>query len=146
MFKLMKGEDKTTYLVHDDYFEHFIDFCEVYCVFGCCGFDSCDFSPLHISGFLCSESRSESTDGNIVSVTAIAERLASLVIELKRDFGSNGLISNGYQPEFLSESYPGKTIDKLCDDISAHLDIALSLIDVNQRYENNGSRRYLTLN
>lgn len=143
MHKLRTDEDGTVYLEHSHFFQRFVDHCTVYCHFNCCGYNSCDFSPLQIVSFIRQIGYAEAAEAESINFDAVAARLSDSLTELKRDFGSRGGISDGYEPEFYGEHYPGETIDQLCYDISKNLTFALELIEANRKHETQGSLKYL---
>ena len=133
MTKIIKDEGGC-YIQHDEILQSLIDHCsKESCDFACCGYDNCDFSTMHIAKFIYDR---VSLDSGVKKRQAYAgeltKELTASIEKLGVEFGSQGLISNGYEHEECSEFYPGETIDKLCSDLLQNIKVAFEILNLSQ--------------
>ncbi len=133
MTKIIKDNDGD-YIQHEALLQSLIDHCDVAsCVFGCCGYNNCDFSPMRIASFIYDRiSKAGSSGKDKSTLASLTKELTSSIERLEAEFGSQGVISNGYEHEDCSEYYPGETIDKLCSDLLHNINVAFEMLNLSQ--------------
>jgi len=133
MTKIIKDEDGD-YIQHDVLLQSLIDHCDVSsCTFACCGYDNCDFSPMHIARFIYDRvSIASGAEKDKPTLASLTKELTSSIERLEAKFGSKGKVSNGFEHEDCSEYYPGETIDKLCSDLLQNIKVAFEMLHLSQ--------------
>ncbi len=135
IMELLKDEDGSEYLQHEEPLQSLIDHCEGSCAFGCCGYDSCDFSPILIAEFIYNKTiRVSGYRDDTFTFDNLVDTLTNQCKNLKIEYGSKGTLSNGYEHGDCCDSYfPGETIDKLSEDLLQNIEISVELINTSQK-------------
>ncbi len=103
--------------------------CQTICVAECCGIGAYDFSPVHIASYLLL------WQGKIDQ--ANLTKLMGQLVALKANYGSSGASSQGVTLDDINQNFTGAEIDKMVDEITANLKIALKLCDESERMRYN---------
>ena len=98
--------------------EYLIKTCETYCVAECCGLDAYNFSPIHIASYL-NDSRDAAASKNQI------ETLLKQLADIKEKYGK----ANKVEVEQMNQTFSGKLLIELMDEISTNIPVALDLIE-----------------
>ena len=95
--------------------------CQTVCVAECCGIDAFDFSPVHIASYLLMWT------GKVDQ--AVLTKLRGQLAALKEKYGTDGSIAKGVVLEAMNQCFTAPELDRLVDEITANLDIAVRICD-----------------
>lgn len=99
--------------------------CQTLCVAECCGADAYDFSPVHIASFLLMWEGKPNPD--------TLTRLRGQLDALKANYGTAGASADGAAIDDMNQSFTGEQIDRLVDEISTNLNLAVQICDGAER-------------
>jgi hypothetical protein len=95
--------------------------CQTMCVAECCGVDAYDFSPIQIASYL-TMYRGTPDDTEV-------RKLRLQIDELRANYGLAGASGQGAIFEEMNQRFTAEKIEKLTNELSANLDVALLLIE-----------------
>ena len=133
MCKLVRFDEGDIGLVHSEPLNSLIFACETRCMFGCCGYSACEFTPeIMMNRFFSSpNTQKEYPDQN-----SLIQLLISQCHSLKHEFGSFGIIQQGYEHSDCSDAYwTGLGVDGVCDNIIYCLKVILVEQPIDPNYK-----------
>ena len=133
MCRLFKFSSDYDALVHSEPLSTLIESCESRCFFPCCGYDACDISPDTMVKYFFSSEKIQSKYTNKNELVAL---LINQALNLKNDFGGEGVIQKGYVHSGCSNVYwTGLGIDILCENIIYCLKVLSDQTSVDPAYD-----------
>jgi len=106
-----------------------IHHCEAICVAECCGLGAYDFSPIHLAAGLI-YFRGVPDPGEVLQVR-------EQIDALKTNYGTSARSGGGVTLEDMNQTFSAEEIDRLAEELSKNLEVALCLIEdcERRRYE-----------
>ena len=123
MCKLVRFDEGDISLIHSEPLSSLIFACETRCMFGCCGYSACEFTPEIMTKWFFS---SPNIQEEYPEKDSLIQLLISQCHSLKHEFGSFGTIQKGYEHSECSDAYwTGLGVDTVGDNIIYCLKIIL---------------------